>query len=107
MSSALYLAGLLVSIAGMVVLDYRFKLAFFASAWRAAVTIAVSMAVLIAWDIAGIRLGIFFSGASAYSSRLMLLPDFPIEEPVFLFFLSYLTLVIYRGARTYASLHRP
>ena len=92
----LYLSALLVSFSGMVVIDRRYSLAFFKDSKRTFLTLLVSVGVFVVWDIAGIALGIFYSGNSPYTSRLYLGPEFPIEELVFLTFLTYFTLVMYR-----------
>ena len=91
-----YLAVLLFSFAGMATLDYRHKLAFFHNRRRTLITLAVGVAVFTVWDIAGVALGIFFTGNSPYITGVMLGPEYPLEELVFLTFLCYFTLVIYR-----------
>lgn len=92
----LYLAALLISSSGMVVIDRRYNLAFFKDRKRTSLTLLVSVGVFILWDIAGIALGIFYSGHSPYMSGLYLGPEFPFEELIFLTFLSYFALVTYR-----------
>lgn len=92
-----YLGALLVSIAGLAVLDRRHRLAFFYAPRRAALTVGTAMAVFLVWDLLGIGLGIFFSGGSAYALPYMIAPELPIEECFFLFLLCYVTLLIYRG----------
>lgn len=92
----LYLSALLVSFSGMAVIDRRYSLAFFEDSKRTFLTLLVSVGVFVIWDIAGIVLGIFYSGNSPYMSGLYLGPEFPIEELVFLAFLTYFTLVMYR-----------
>lgn len=91
-----YLAFLLISIIGLVLIDRRFSLAFFYNPRRASITLLLGMLVFVLWDIFGIGLGIFLSGDSRYASGIMLGPHFPIEEVLFLFFFCYLTLVLYR-----------
>lgn len=94
----LYFIALCISILGLVAIDWRHKLAFFDAPRRSAVTIAIVMVLFIVWDLIGIHLGIFFSGGSPYALPFMIVPDFPIEELLFLFLLCYVTLLIYRGA---------
>lgn len=91
-----YLAAILFGFTGMGLLDWRYRLAFFHDARRAAVTLAIGVMIFIIWDVLGISLGIFFSGKSAYMSGIYLAPEFPIEELFFLTFLCYFTLVVYR-----------
>jgi len=92
-----YLFALLISIGGLLCIDWRYKLAFWHDTRRTALTIAVAIAVFIMWDIIGIRFGIFFKGASQYMLPFVIVPEFPVEELFFLFLLSYTTLLIYRG----------
>ncbi|WP_080792538.1 lycopene cyclase domain-containing protein [Corynebacterium pacaense] len=92
MSAFLYLTLLLVFTACMVLCDWRWRLAFFRSARRSAAVIAVTLTVFLAWDALGIATGTFHKGGSPYMTGLDLAPHMPVEEPVFLFFLCYLTL---------------
>lgn len=93
----LYLGALLFSIAGMLTLDWRYKLAFWFDVKRTAFTLIAAIGVFLVWDFFGIALGIFFSGHSPYMLDVYLAPELPPEEFVFLFLLTYVTLVIYRG----------
>lgn len=95
-----YLAVILFSMMGMVVLDWRYRLALFHDARRALIAVALGVVVFIVWDILGIALGIFFSGQSEYMSGIYIGPEFPIEELAFLTFLCYFTLVVYRLGET-------
>jgi len=102
-----YLLALLFSICGLLLLDWRHKLAFWFDARRTSLTILSTVVFFAIWDIAGISLGIFFHGSSAYTPKYMLWNNFPPEELAFLFLLTYLTLLMYRGAaRGYRHLHR-
>jgi lycopene cyclase domain-containing protein len=94
-----YLLALIVSIAGLAWIDYRWKLAFWYKAKQTAGTIVISIAVFIVWDSIGILLGIFFKGQSQYMLPFSIAPEFPVEELFFLFLLSYVTLLIYRGVQ--------
>ena len=96
MLSLVYLGALLFSIAGMTILDWRYKLAYFVKPRTTALTLTIGVLTFIIWDILGISLGVFFSGESPYMSGLFLWPDFPIEELFFLYFLCYFTLIMYR-----------
>lgn len=93
-----YLLALLVSIAGMAIIDWRYKLAFWHDRRRTVLTLAIAIGIFIAWDILGIVLGIFFHGGSKFTLPIRLLPEFPIEELFFLLLLCYCTLVVYQGA---------
>jgi lycopene cyclase domain-containing protein len=87
--NALYLAGLCFGIAGMLVLDARFRLFFFRGPVRAAIVLVVGVAAFLLWDSAGIGLGIFFEGDHALLLGVDLAPQLPLEEPVFLVLLCY------------------
>ena len=95
-----YLGALLISFCGMLTIDWRHRLALWHDWRRTCLAVAIGVAVFIVWDIAGISLGIFYSGESPYMSGLYLGPEFPIEELLFLAFLCYFTLVLYRLGET-------
>lgn len=92
----LYLSLLLASFGCIIMIDKRWSLAWFRDATTTGVSVLIGVAVFILWDILGIWQGIFFSGHSPYMSGLYIGPEFPIEELVFLTFLCYFTLVLYR-----------
>ena len=92
--SFVYLAALLISLAGLATLDIRFKLAFAKNAKAAAVAIAIPYSLFVIWDAAGIALGIFFKGQSKFLSGIMIAKDFPLEELFFLALLCYTTLIV-------------
>lgn len=88
-----YLVGLIVALCCIVLVDYRYKLAYFYDPRRAGFTIAIAMIFFIVWDIAGIGFDIFYEGAGRYTTGLLIGPHFPLEELFFLKLLSYTTLV--------------
>jgi lycopene cyclase domain-containing protein len=90
--SLLYLGALLVSIAGMVVLDARFRLFFWRAPARAALVLGIGLLFFLAWDLAGITLGIFFRGNPGLLTGVLLAPELPLEELFFLTLLCYLTM---------------
>lgn len=102
-----YLGLLLVSLCCMLLIDRRFRL-FFWKDWRAALVVTVvGTAFFLLWDAAGIALGIFFRGEAAVATGIMLAPEMPLEEPVFLVFLVVCTMVLYTaGARLIAAASR-
>lgn len=93
-----YLLALVVSICGLIYLDFRYKLAFWQNTRKTVAVIAVAMTMFIAWDLLGILTGIFFKGDSQYMLPFVLAPEFPVEELFFLFLLNYVTLLMYIGA---------
>lgn len=94
--SVLYLTALLVSLLGLGLADYRYKLALFGDLSRAVRTLIICIGFFLAWDVAGIMLDIFFTGTSPYIMRWFIAPDLPIEELFFLAVLAYSTMVVYR-----------
>ena len=84
--------GLLVALAGMVVLDLRFRLFFRRNPVRAAIVLAVGVLFFLAWDLVGHRLGIFFRGSAELLTGIRLAPELPLEELFFLTLLGYLTM---------------
>ena len=97
--SLLYLLALLIALTGMVMLDRRFGLFFWAS-WRRALAVLIAgVAFFVVWDLAGIGLGIFFRGETAFMTGLQVAPELPVEELFFLTLLCYLTMNVFRGAQ--------
>jgi lycopene cyclase domain-containing protein len=99
----LYLLGLLIGLTGMVVLDLRFRLFFGRARVRAAAVLVVGVAFFVAWDAAGIGLGIFFRGDPSLLVGLQLAPELPLEELFFLTLLCYLTMNVYGALSRWLS----
>ncbi|MDQ2669052.1 MAG: lycopene cyclase domain-containing protein [Gemmatimonadota bacterium] len=95
----LYLGALLVSLAGMIVLDLRLKLFFAVAPVRAAIVMAVGIAFFLVWDLAGIGAGVFFRGNPELLTGVQLAPELPLEELFFLALLSYTTMNLYGWSR--------
>lgn len=95
----LYLISLLVPTACMVLLDRRFRLVL----WRlpprhrraGVLTLGLGIGFFLAWDLAAIASGHYAAGQSPGMTGIMLAPELPLEEIVFITFLSYLTLVLH------------
>lgn len=98
-----YLIILLVTLVCMVLCDWRWKLAFFFDPRRATVLSVTLVAAFLVWDALGIATGSFFRGGSEYMTGVVLAPEMPLEEPIFLFFLVYLTLNLTSGARLFLA----
>lgn len=90
-----YLTTLLLSIAGLGLLDWRYRLALASQPRRAGLTIAAGMGLFLVWDFIGISQGIFFRGPAPYQLPFELAPELPLEELFFLFLLCYVTLLLY------------
>lgn len=107
MSEWYYLIALSISLGGLATIDRKYKLAWWYDARRTALTLGAAIVLFVAWDLVGIAAGIFYSGNSAYSLPLRLLPEFPPEELLFLALLAYTPLLMYRGGqRGYRHLRR-
>jgi lycopene cyclase domain-containing protein len=104
MTAFAYLAGLLTVIACMALIDARWRLVFWRAPLAAAVTLGVGVAFFLLWDAAGILTGVFFRGTSGIVTGIELAPELPLEEPVFLFFLCYLTLVLVLGGERFLAM---
>lgn len=94
MTAFLYLAALLVSTGCMALLDRRFRLVLWRAPRAGAITVAIGIAFFLVWDLAAITSGHYAAGQSAGMTGIMLAPELPLEEIVFITFLSYLTLVL-------------
>lgn len=97
MQQFVYLGALLVSIAGLAMLDWRYQLAFWYDAKRTVKTLGFAIGLFLVWDSIGIATGIFLHGNSPLTLPYRLFPEFPVEELFFLFLLTYVTLILYRG----------
>lgn len=93
-----YLAALLISTGCMLLLDRRFRLFFWRDAVAASVVTIAGLAFFLIWDVWGIAAGIFYRGEAAIATGIVLAPEMPLEEPVFLTFLVICTMVVYTGA---------
>lgn len=91
-----YLASLIVSILGLGAIDKKHRLALFSNPVATTISIFVSVFVFLAWDLAGIALGIFFIGPATFVTGIELAPNLPLEEFFFLILLCYSALVSYR-----------
>ncbi len=91
----LYLAGLIFSIIGLGLFDWKFKLGFSTNKKAALLATLLPLIFFLVWDGAGIALGIFFRGATIHLTGFLIAPELPLEEMFFLFLLNYTTLTIF------------
>lgn len=108
----LYLVAILVSAAGIALLDRRWRLAAWRAPARTGIAVAIGTAFFLVWDAVGIATGVFVKGDSPLLLGPDLAPHLPLEEPVFLAFLCYLALVTWAAAarltaRRSAAVSRP
>ena len=92
---ATYLSGLIFSLVGLGLLDWRFRTAFTINKKAAAFAILIPTIFFILWDVAGIAMGIFFRGDTSHLTGIVLAPEFPIEELFFLLILNYTALTLF------------
>ena len=91
----IYLAALLVSLSGMVALDWRHRLSFWRDVRMSALTLIACVGVFLAWDAGGVANGIFFRGDSTWMTGIVIAPEIPLEEVFFLTLLTYLTMNVF------------
>jgi lycopene cyclase domain-containing protein len=94
-----YLMVLILSAAGVAALDARFRLAFWHAPRSTALAVAAGTAFFLLWDVAAIASGIFLHRESPHMTGIMLGPELPLEEPMFLAFFSYTAVALFAGAR--------
>jgi lycopene cyclase domain-containing protein len=82
----------------MLLLDRRFALFFWHDPAVATLITVVGTVLFLLWDIAGISAGVFLRGESSFASGVILAPEMPLEEPIFLVFLVLCTMVIFTGS---------
>jgi lycopene cyclase domain-containing protein len=102
-----YLCALLVSLGGVALIDRRHRLFLWHAPVRAAIVLGAGVAFLLAWDLAGIGLGIFFRAETRFMTGVLIAPELPLEEPVFLLFLCQLTMVMTCGSQRLLRRRRP
>lgn len=93
-----YVGALLVSAAGVALVDRRWRLFVWQDARRAAIVLVSGVVVLLAADAVGIANGLFFRAPTRVMTGVLLAPELPLEEPVFLAFLCYLAMVLVTGS---------
>lgn len=88
--------GILLFVIGcMALIDARFALVLWRAPGRAALTLAVGIAFFLIWDVVAIALGFYHRGESEAMTGLLLAPELPVEELIFITFLCYITLVLH------------
>ena len=92
----IYLAALLISIAGLAHIDNRQRLVFYSAGTprfkfeiRPLVITLIAVVFFLVWDYLGISYGIFFIGQNNLLLGVNVVDNMPIEEPFFLFLLVY------------------
>lgn len=93
-----YLGALLLSAGGLALVDRRWRLLLWDDVRRAVIVLVSGVVVLLGADVVGIANGLFFRAPTRVMTGVLLAPELPVEEPVFLAFLCYLTMLLIRGA---------
>jgi len=90
-----YGAALLGSTACMAVLDARFRLVLWREGRRSLIVLAIGIAFFLVWDLIAIAQNFYHRGESEAMTGIMLAPELPLEELLFITFLCYVTLVLH------------
>jgi lycopene cyclase domain-containing protein len=98
-----YLVVLLVSLAGVMLLDARHRLFVWDRPRRALAVLAVGVALFLTWDVLAIGRGFYERGRSDALLGAELAPHLPVEELVFVTFFAYLTMVVFTGTHRLVS----
>lgn len=89
-----YGAALLISTGCMALLDARYRLVLWRDPRPALVALAIGIAFFLVWDVVAIASDFYHRGQSEAMTGLMLAPELPVEELLFITFLCYVTLVL-------------
>lgn len=95
MTGLAYGAAILVPTACMALLDARFHLVLRRDPRRSLLVLAVGILLFLTWDLLAISQGFYHRGASEAMTGLLLAPELPVEELLFITFLCYVTLVLH------------
>jgi lycopene cyclase domain-containing protein len=90
-----YLGALLLSLAGLVVLDARLRLFLWRDAGRGLAVLAIGDAFFLAWDALTISRGYVSRGGGGALLGIEVAPHLPVEELVFVTFLGYLAMLAF------------
>lgn len=105
MTGLVYGGVIVAAIGCMTLLDARFRLVLWRDPRRSLLVLAVGITMFLLWDVAAIWLGFYHRGDSEAMTGLMLAPELPVEELLFITFLCYVTLVL-RGLVELSVAHR-
>lgn len=94
MISFAYGGSLLLVMGCMALLDARFRLVLWRDAPRSLVVLGAGIGFFLLWDVVAIAQGFYHRGESEAMTGLVLAPELPVEELVFITFLCYITLVL-------------
>lgn len=95
MTDYLYILGIVFAFLGMLIVDRRWKVAFFRDPGRSTAVVLLTFVLLVVFDIIGLWLGIYSAGDKVMGIFLGT-PDFPLEEVFLLLFFGYFALIMLR-----------
>lgn len=95
MIAVAYAGALLLATGCMGLLDARFRLVLWHDRRRGLLVLVAGIALFLLWDVVAITLGFYHRGESAAMTGVMLGPELPLEELLFITFLCYHTLVLH------------
>ena len=92
-----YLTFLSLSVLGLLLADWKYKIAFFDSSKKKATFKAIGfvMALLLLFDVLGIVNNIFTTNQSYVTGIHLISENLPLEEFLFLFLLCYFCIILY------------
>ena len=90
-----YLLVLVGSLGGVVALDARLRLVMWRERRPWLVAVAAGVVLFLAWDAVALAAGFYSRGSARALLGLDVVPRLPIEEVVFVTFLSYLAAVLF------------
>lgn len=95
MISFAYGAVLLLVIGCMAMIDARLRLVMWRDPRRHLTALALGIGFFLLWDVAAIAFGFYHRGESEAMTGILLAPELPLEELIFITFLCYITLVLH------------
>lgn len=96
MQAYAYIIALVLSLAGLVILDKKYKLAFFRDSKKTVALLFATVIFFIAWDVAGIFAGVFATNPQWVSGLYLFTPNLPLEEFLFLTLFGYQIILLWR-----------
>lgn len=105
LASLTYLATLLLALAGMGLVDRRWRLVLWSDPRRAVLVLAAGMVLFLAWDLVAVGQGFYRKGGTSLMTGIEIADEVPLEELFFVLFLCYVTLVLHRLLSRYVFGH--
>ena len=90
-----YIIFLCFSVLGLLLADYRYKIAFYKNREATVKTVGIVMILLLLFDVLGIINNIFTTNQRYVIGLYVVSKNLPVEEFIFLFLLCYFCLIVY------------